>query len=457
MTIMKQIGCAFLLTLAFSANAAEAAPARHVVRDTSRSELEDMKITLQRSACLGICPDYKVTIHGDGRIVFTTETSPTDRVAGLHRKFAPVRGVFLPGTHEDRVDPRAVAVLFDRFQAANFFGLRNQYRASVTDHPTYTLTLDMGKRHKTVEDYVGREVGMPAAVTDLEKAVDELAGTARWVRGTQALIPLLENEHFDFASADAAELLVEGVQGNADEDLLVALFDRGAPLSVPVGRDGSTSQPGGDEAPAGIRLLEGSIKAGRPKLFSRLASTGWLDRLGKDAAAQLFAQNAGGCSADLVDAVASAGVDIDAPETINPNADAREAQGGTALMKLGTSYGCKDETRRLAAAERLIAKGANPNRIDSLGRNSLYGVENVALLDLLLQHGADATIKDREGLSMIFGSWTDDIVIRLIEAGASPVGNYGFDSNRTLLEETKARRMPKVAAWLASHITTAER
>ncbi len=35
-------------------------------------------------------------------------------------------------------------------------------------------------------------------------------------------------------------------------------------------------------------------------------------------------------------------------------------------------------------AKHLIANGANPNHIDSLGHTPLYGVESMALLDVLL-------------------------------------------------------------------------
>jgi hypothetical protein len=43
---------------------------------------------------LGTCPNDKVTIHGDGRVVFTTEILP-----GLVLE----TGVAFPGTHEDRI------------------------------------------------------------------------------------------------------------------------------------------------------------------------------------------------------------------------------------------------------------------------------------------------------------------------------------------------------------------
>jgi hypothetical protein len=45
--------------------------------------------------------------------------------------------------------------------------------------------LSVGGRTKTVTDYVGEQVGMPVVITDLENAVDEAAGTERWIKGDE--------------------------------------------------------------------------------------------------------------------------------------------------------------------------------------------------------------------------------------------------------------------------------
>ena len=52
---------------------------------------------------------------------------------------------------------------------------------------------------------------------------------------------------------------------------------------------------------------------------------------------------------------------------------------------------------------------------------------------------------------MVFGSWNDSIVLRLLEAGASPVGYDDNDATRTLAQRAKDRKMPQVARWLAEH------
>jgi hypothetical protein len=82
-------------------------------------------------------------------------------------------------------------------------------------------------------------------------------------------------------------------------------------------------------------------------------------------------------------------------------------------------------------------------------------VENLQLLDLLLANGGDAKAKTNDGKSLVFGSWTDAIVLRLLEAGASPDGKY-FDGH-TLAQQAKIQNMPRVAQWLARHPEAAKR
>jgi hypothetical protein len=129
-------------------------------------DLSGVKIELSRSMCFGRCPEYTVTILGDGRVHFD---------GGYY--------VQASGKHEARITPDAVMELVRRFEKAKFFAAGDKYIAEVTDNPTYTLTLTVGGETKTVTDYVGEQVGMPLVITDLENAVDETAGTERWVKG----------------------------------------------------------------------------------------------------------------------------------------------------------------------------------------------------------------------------------------------------------------------------------
>ncbi len=123
-----------------------------------------LAITLNRGPCFGTCPIYTVTIHGDGRI-----------------EYEGAQFTAHPGKYEAKISVAQVRALFEKFRAANFFALRVEYRGEVTDNPTYTVTLRYDDHEKRVVDYVGRMVAMPLVVTELERAIDEAADTARWV------------------------------------------------------------------------------------------------------------------------------------------------------------------------------------------------------------------------------------------------------------------------------------
>ena len=129
----------------------------------------DFTITLERSVCFGRCPDYTVSIDEDGNVVFEGG-----------------RFVAASGKHEANVGADAAATLLAQFENAGFWTLQNEYRARVTDLPTYVLTLRVGDREKRVLDYGGTMMGMPEIVRDLEHAVDETAQTAQWVSADAA-------------------------------------------------------------------------------------------------------------------------------------------------------------------------------------------------------------------------------------------------------------------------------
>jgi hypothetical protein len=92
-------------------------------------------ISLSRTACFGFCPDYTVTISGDGQVTYV---------------------------------------------GRNFESLGNIYRAPITDIPTQSIALTRNGHTKTVVDYGGTSVGMPPAVRELETEIDRVAGVSRW-------------------------------------------------------------------------------------------------------------------------------------------------------------------------------------------------------------------------------------------------------------------------------------
>jgi len=416
--------------------------------DPSTAELAQTTISLQRTVCYGTCPAYKVTIRGDGHVHFESGTVPSGGADSAHR-FTPFQSVLLSGIHDDQVPVASVAALAQQFRDAGFFKLKDRYQAEVTDNPSQIVTLTVGTQQKSVIDYVGTEAGMPVAVRRLEEAIDHVAGTERWVLGTVELVPWLERAGFDFHSPEATELAVVGEETEASEALVAALIDRGIPLGVAVDNHLRFAPAHKARELAGVALTRAAVRRGHAGVFTRMVARGWLARWGKVPASQAFAESAAGCSPSLVDAVADAGVAIDAA---TPPADKRELyEPGnlTALSALRDSYSCGDESMRVKTAEKLLNRGADPNHRNSLGQTPLYGVENLQLLNLLLTRGGNAKAKANNGESLVFGTWTDAIVLRLLEAGASPEGKYS--DGRTLAQQAKIHDMPQVESWLIRH------
>lgn len=393
---------------------------------------DDVTITLQRTACFGSCPDYTVTIDGKGDVRFATREAEGPGAAEVHRAFSPNDGVLISGVHTDRIDPQVVRGLVAKFRAADFFALKDKYVAQITDNPSYVLTLRIGTRSKTVVDYVGEKVGMPASVSALEDAVDRAAGTARWVEGADGLVDYLERTGFDFTTSAARDVALEAALGDVAADTtIIGLLERGAALDSPA------NYPfGSRKETLGKALTIAAVGAGRTSLFTWLAERGWVERTGSRALETAFADSSAGCSAALVHAFVTRGLAIDAPGD----------EGDTALSALASAYKCKGEDASVSLAAALLDAGADPNHRNDAGETAIFNVDYLPLLDLLYARGARADITDKEGNSAVFSSWTDAIVLRHLQAGASSTGR--FYDGRTLEQQIKKRPMPRTKQWL---------
>ena len=133
----------------------------------------DLLITLHRDACEARCAVYTVSIGADGSVRFD----------GQH--YVRVRG-----RASARVARQAVQALAQRFDAIGFFALDGEYTPKQPDRcvmargnaPRATITLRQDGRSKTVVHDHRCGGPMPAALRDLEDAIDRTAGVARWIR-----------------------------------------------------------------------------------------------------------------------------------------------------------------------------------------------------------------------------------------------------------------------------------
>jgi len=126
-------------------------------------------ITLERTACFGSCPVYRISVTSSGTVSFEGK--------------AHVRRI---GPATDQVPPEQVEKLLSEIEQAGYFTLDDRYQASepgcgryATDAPTVITSVRLRGRSKTItHDYGCTRV--PGTLTILERKIDETLGSARW-------------------------------------------------------------------------------------------------------------------------------------------------------------------------------------------------------------------------------------------------------------------------------------
>lgn len=140
----------------------ERMPTRHVPFPETNGQA--VSITLERENQLGTGSEYVVTLSSDGVVDFCGQSY-----------------LKVPGQHRERISSTAFESLVREFRKADFFSLDDRYIGRADDGPAYYLRIQIGEQEKKVVDFFGGREGMPAVVTSLQDAVDEAAGTSRWI------------------------------------------------------------------------------------------------------------------------------------------------------------------------------------------------------------------------------------------------------------------------------------
>jgi len=119
------------------------------------------RIELERTACFGTCPVYRVRLFKGGK-------------AELHRiRFSEPIGEF-----EGTVSIFDYGKLCYLMKRLGFDELPARYTAGWTDSPTFIVTATSGNTTKVVSDYAG--VG-PVELWAVQQAVDAVAHRVRWI------------------------------------------------------------------------------------------------------------------------------------------------------------------------------------------------------------------------------------------------------------------------------------
>src|SRR5258706_8044593 len=130
-------------------------------------------ITLERSVCFGTCPSYIVTLASDGKVTWEGR----DFVKTIGKATAQIR-------------PEAFDKLVKEFEKIKFATLDDKYETgtrgcpeSATDNPSAQVSIRTNGKTKGVLHYYGcRDSEVLRKLTALERKIDEVIGTERWLK-----------------------------------------------------------------------------------------------------------------------------------------------------------------------------------------------------------------------------------------------------------------------------------
>lgn len=130
-------------------------------------------ITLERTACYGTCPVYKLTIYDDGTV-----------------EYEGLEFVKKTGKAQGQITKDALEDLIREFERIDYFKLDDNYGGHGkncpelwTDHPTVVTSLNWKDKKKTVSHYHGcRGTTVLEQLTKLENKIDQVVDTNRWIK-----------------------------------------------------------------------------------------------------------------------------------------------------------------------------------------------------------------------------------------------------------------------------------
>ena len=129
------------------------------------SDLEDVVITLERTACKGTCPVYKLTIYGSGTVIYEGKDYVTTK-----------------GKVESTINEGKIAQLVAEFEKIDYFSLNDSYvERVITDAPSAITSITLGGETKSITHYHG-DLNAPEELEELEDKIDEIVNSEQWIK-----------------------------------------------------------------------------------------------------------------------------------------------------------------------------------------------------------------------------------------------------------------------------------
>lgn len=395
--------------------------------------LSQASVSLQRTGCFGRCPSYTVTVRGTGEVTYD---------GGGY--------VDVEGEHRYTIPAADAARLMDSLYAAALWSAKDEYEARVTDNPTQLLTITLGKHTKKIRDYVGESAGMPLAISELEREIDEVAGTGGWIQLSVETVELLDAEGFDFAGPAGSALLWRAAMNREAKD------DRALLRLLQLGVRVDADPPERIGLEAGASLLTVALDNRRVALAQALIAAGALKTAGVldpvKVNAAFRASIAGGRLAG-VEQVWSASApttpDLEYDDT-GENLD-EPAKRVPVTLLLRAAYD-DEHWEGLEIARWLAAHGCDLKASGADARTLLHIAargKDVAFVRYLLEQGFDPNTPGRFGLPALGSTGSEDVAMLLLEAGTDP--SSLSDDGAHFRQYAEGNHWLRVVTWLDQH------
>jgi hypothetical protein len=159
-------GLAFLMLAACAPRQEVAPPRENVAEEVPTGS---PAVTLERTACFGGCPVYRLTVSSDGLVSYEGK--------------AHVRRL---GTATGQISPEQVSALVSELDRGGYFSFAPQYTPAepacgryATDLPTAITSVRHASRVKRIQHDYGCG-SAPGALVVLERRIDEALGSSQW-------------------------------------------------------------------------------------------------------------------------------------------------------------------------------------------------------------------------------------------------------------------------------------
>ena len=152
----------------------------------TQNTFSDLVITMERTACHGTCPVYKLTIEGNGEVTYDG------------RNFVQVKG-----KQTTSLSPAQIQDLVSAFEQAKFSTLTDYTHENTTDSQSVITSITRNGKTKTVNHYYG-DNSAPQELFDLESKIDEITNSKHWT-GTVTSSPEEKGVIVTFRVADSEQ------------------------------------------------------------------------------------------------------------------------------------------------------------------------------------------------------------------------------------------------------------